>query len=214
MEKEIIDKLVSQRNIFTLIELSKKFTDINLEDYFHLIPSININYSNPLDNDSAGYKSHSIDYIHSFKLKNENIHYFSKSFFLQNILNISEFTVFDTICKVKDGEYFSSSEDFSSIEFSLHSTTGFAIYDKSGVDNSYCLERILLNKEQFKGIIREVKLNKITDTKSKTIKELVDELEEKTQSDFIEKEREEYRKKHPEYINLTINYKPYPSNFC
>ena len=216
MINDIIETLVSTRNIFKLIELSKKYPEIKLKDYFDYIPSININFS-PIDPkiNGNGFKSYSITQITSFRLKGIKKTFYSKEYFLQNINDVIEIKINDWVFKVKDGKYYASySENFFSIEFSLSCLSGYALENKKNeVQSYYCIDERLVSEEQYKNILRIMKLNEITNQEFQSSIELVTILENKLRDKYID-EREKKIAKEREKISekITINYFPY--NVC
>jgi len=190
--EEVIKTLLSQRNIFKLIKLSKEYPEINLEKYYNYIPSINITYDwLEHEKTSKGYESFYIDNLKKFKIGSKI--FTDKTFFLQNIEQVTEVTFGKKTFVVENGEYNASySENFFSIEFNLNNLKGPAIIGYG--QEIYCIDGSLLSKELHKSIIRKVKMNKLTNQPYQSPKELVKIEIEKSRANFLEKKRLEKEK--------------------
>jgi len=210
MINEIIDTLLSERNIFDFIQLSKKYSEIDLNDYLNYIPSININYDwLEHEKKSDGYKSFPIYVLETFKLKGNKELFTNKSLFLQNIPDVCEITFIKPYNKnytfiVENGIYNASfSENFFSIEFSLNNLNGPAII--SDDEKFYCIDEKLMSKELHQNIMRKIKINKLTNQPYQSPKELVKIKVEKSRTKYIEKRKEKEKKKNKEIIYDTFN---------
>lgn len=168
-KKIILDKLVTFENFFDLIELSKTI-NINLKEYFDFCPNININW-NPQKNDNNYddncYHSIELYNIKEFALENKKNIQTDPIIFLQNIEEVSyiKFNSYGelSICHVNNGEYCKDDEEYRSIEFEYHNTNGYAYENKRDPGlNFYAINEQIYSEQQYKQIIRELKLKKLT----------------------------------------------------
>jgi len=209
MNKEIITRLATTTNFFDIIDLSIKFPkNIDLNDYLHLCPDINItNYDLDTTEESlsaSGFTNLSINNLRTFKLKYSDITFTDKVLFLQKIEEVSEFSVaysnFVTF-KVINGEYYKGDSNFRSIEFDLHSTTGPA--RKEHNVEYYALYCRKMSKEKHKQLIRKVKINKALD-KQLLLKDVVRDEELKLREIYLNKKEKKEIKP-----NITIKFVDY-----
>jgi len=197
--KIILDNLATSRNFGVIIELAKTYTEINLEDYFHLCPDINVNAS-PLDYSGSGFVSYNLTHIESFQLNDETIHT-DLSFFLKNLDRIKYFVVSKHKIFVIDGEFNIGDDGFRSIEFKLHNLSGFA----RPFHEKYAVHGIFLSEKDYTRVSRHNKLSILTDN-SKSTKDLINEMRkivsEKIQLEH-KKKKEEKRNKEFKQVSWT-----------
>lgn len=195
MIKDIINTLGTTANFHRIIKLSEKYDEININDYSHLCPNININFEYTEKIDSNFY-NRNIRSLKSFRLK-DNILYTDINLFLKNIHNVVEMIFKNDIFSVVSGKYHIDDDGYRSIEFDLHNIKNASINNNTWNGQTFSLYGIIITEKEHKTLIRQAKYNKFNGN-SKSLKELVEELRDKKLEVLLaerKKKQEEAKKK-------------------
>jgi len=208
---DILDKLATEKNFGDIINLSKIFSDINLDRYMYLCPSINVSASKIVYDSGAGYSAHNITMLKHFKLKNDDTLYTDKTHFLQNLNNV-EMLHFRYDIYVTSGEFYEGIENFRSIEFDLHKIKGPAkiiSYNKRLEDTPvYALHGKILTLKTHEKLIRDMKISNLNgDNKSlpALLKTMELKLMEKRDKEIAQKKLEKQNSVNIEWTTFTID---------
>jgi len=167
MINDIIETLGNEKNFYKIIELSKIYKDINLNDFLHYCPPININFEWGDKLESSFYNKN-INSLKSFKLKDGKLQS-DISIFLYNIEHVIEMTFNSETFKVISGWYFNDDDSNQSIEFDLHSTNGKA------TTNIFSLYGVIIDEKIYKKLIRNAKYYNINNIDI-SLKKLVEDF--------------------------------------
>jgi len=183
MIKDIIETLGTTVNFHRIIKLSEKYDEININEYLHLCPDININfeYTDKID---SGFYTRNIQSLKSFRLK-DNVLYTDINLFIKNIHDVVEMSFRNKIFSVVSGKYHHFDNDYRSIEFDLHNIK------EASINNTFSLYGIIITEKEHKSLIRQAKYNKFNGN-SKSLKELVKDLRVK-KYDVLWSKRKEKR---------------------
>jgi hypothetical protein len=194
MINEVIKTLGSTQNFHKIIELSKRFKEIDLTHFLQYCPDININFEYS-DRIYSNYYNRNISSLKSFRL-NDEILQTDISIFFNNIEDVVEMTFDFAVFRVNSGKYYIGDDGFRSIEYDLHDIK------KEALNSIFSLYGIIIDEKEHKKLIRQIKYNKLNGG-TKSLKKLVEKLKEDKHNNI----KEDTKKKQQEKLkDIEKNY--------